>query len=511
MLATYDNVFEPIVVLDLQKRVVHFNPAFAIFTKQPPRILRNIEFLHQLFDALDFDFERWIDQGFLKLELRVSPELQLQHVREKNLVSHVVMRLFPLDLPEGPLVAVAFHDLSIERNLFDKYRQQLDELKATHAQIIQADKLATLGEMTATISHEISNPLTIASGNAEIVEALLELPDLNSQAEGLRAANKNVQEAIERIHTIIRNMKHFLWQNEDAKEYCSLADAVDSAMTWLEKPLEESRVRVEKVVEANDTVVLANRIKLEQVAINLVKNAVDAMTEARTEHPVITLTLTRDAADHALVLRVSDNGPGIPADVRENLFKPFTTTKKLGLGTGLGLSICQKIIEAHRGRIELVDAAAGTTFEVRFPSIEGYSFTRGDKVSRGITAQTGTRILIVDNEPQILNVLTRFLEDEGLHVIASAYPEEALRFLQKMDVDLLLTDLAMPEMTGHEVARTARDQGFKAPIMYMSSSKNMEAYNRDRDALKVVGMLVKPFSRDEVIRTVKEAIGGKRA
>jgi signal transduction histidine kinase len=177
MLSLYDHLFEPMVVLDLQKKVVHFNPAFTIFTKQPPRILKNIEFLHQLFDTKDFDFEGWIDQGFLKLELRVSPELELIHVREANTFSHVVLRQFPVQLAEGTFVAVAIHDLSIERNLFDKYRQQLEELRSTHAQIIQADKLATLGEMTATISHEISNPLTIASGNSELIEAYLEMPE----------------------------------------------------------------------------------------------------------------------------------------------------------------------------------------------------------------------------------------------------------------------------------------------------------------------------------------------
>ena len=509
MLSHYDHMFEAIVVLDLEKKVVHCNPAFFIFTKQPPRVLKSIEFLSQLFDAKDFDLQAWIDEGFLKLELRVSPELELIHVREKDLFSHVVIRQFPVELPEGTLIAIAFHDLSIEKNLYDKYRQQLQELQSTHAEIIQADKLATLGEMTATISHEISNPLTIAVGTTELINVYLEQPDIALVKDELIRANVDIRESIDRIHTIIRNMKHFLWQSEETKEFCSLGEAVSHSIEWLRAPLESGTIKVETLFLTQDSIVLANRLKIEQVIINLVKNAIDAMVEKQTETPTVLIEIRRSSADHFLELRIIDNGPGMPARVKENLFRPFITTKKVGQGTGLGLSIAQKIIESHEGTIELQDVPEGTCFCLRLPPIEGYSFTRGDKISRGLSSKQGPRILIVDNEPQILNVLTRFMEDQGHHVIASAHPEEALRFISKMNVDLLLTDLSMPEMNGRLVAQKARELGHKGAILYMSTSKNAEAYNLDRDTLQIAGMVIKPFSKDEVIRTVKDALGGR--
>ncbi|MBY0517453.1 MAG: response regulator [Bacteriovoracaceae bacterium] len=510
MLSLYDHIFEPLIILNLQKKIVHFNPAFNIFSKQPPRILRGIEHFHQLFESADFDIENWLDQGFTKLELRVSPELQIQHVREKDLRSQVVLRQFPITLEDGTYIAVAFHDLSIEKNLYDKYRQQLEELRATHAQIIQADKLATLGEMTATISHEISNPLTIASGNSELIDAFLEMEDPKAVVPDLRKANNDIRESIDRIHNIIRNMKHFLWQSEDTKEFCSLSDAINNALEWLKSPIESSGTRIETLFRTQDTVVLANKLKMEQVVINLVKNAIDALEETQTKDPTVTIELLRSPEDHALILKVKDNGPGLPEIVKENLFKPFTTTKKVGLGTGLGLSISQKIIESHQGQIEVEPCEVGATFKVRLPTIEGYSFTRGDKVSRGLSSKQGPRILIVDNEPQILNVLSRFLEDEGYHVIASTRPHEAIKFMSKMDVNLILTDLNMPEMTGHDLAKELRMHNDWAPILYMSSSKNTDAYNRDKESMKIAGMLVKPFSRDEVVRTVKDALGSKK-
>lgn len=508
MLTLYDHVFEPIVILDLERKLIHTNPSFNIFTKQPPRVLKNIEFLHQLFDAKNFDLDQWIAEGLLKLELRVSPEIEIVHVREKDATSHVVLRQYPINLAEGTFVAVAFHDISIEKNLFDKYRQQIDELRATHAQIVQADKLATLGEMTATISHEISNPLTIASGNSEMIEAYLESGDVKDFSSEIKKANINIRESIDRIHTIIRNMKNFLWQNEDSKEYCSLSETVQSALVWVKGPIESSGTKIEKRFLDQDSIILANKVKIEQVIINLIKNAIDAMVEARTPSPTIFIEVSREESN-AILITIHDNGPGIPKVMKDNLFKPFTTSKRAGEGTGLGLSISQRIIESHQGQLQCLDTEIGTAFQIRLPTIEGYSFTRGDKVSRGLSAKHGPRVLVVDNEPQILNVLSRFLEDEGYHVIASARPEDALRFISKMDVDLLLTDLSMPNMNGHELAQKARAQGHHGPILYMSATKNAEAYNRDRDPLKIAGMILKPFTRDEVIRTAKVALGGR--
>jgi signal transduction histidine kinase/CheY-like chemotaxis protein len=505
MFKHFDHLFEPLVVLDLKQEIQYFNPSFLNFSKQPPRILRGLKRIDELFVAEGFELKDWMNAGLLKLDLCISPEIKLHHQLTGQL-SHVVLRLFPLTLAEGTFVALSLHDLSIETNLFNKYRQQIEELRSTHAQILQADKLATLGEMTATISHEISNPLTIAAGNSELIEVYLEAEDITALQSELIRANKDVRESLERINSIIRNMKQFLWKSEDEKEFCSLTEITQHSLGWLQSSIEEHSIRVETLFRTQDTIMLANKIKVGQVIVNLIKNAIDALAEAKIESPTITLEILRDPQDHQLILNIRDNGPGVPASIRDQLFSPFMTTKKMGEGTGLGLSISKKIMESHQGALSYLAQEAGSCFQMKLPPIEGYSFTRGDKISRGISSKRGPRVIVIDNEPQILNVLTHFLESEGYHVIASANPYDALRFIQKMDLDLIITDLAMPEISGHELSKRIRELKFKGPILYMSTAKNTEIYNQDKETLKIAGMLLKPFSRDEVVQTIKTAL-----
>ncbi len=505
MFKHFDHLFEPIVVLNLKQEIQYFNPSFLNFTKQPPRILRGLKKVDELFEADGFDLMAWMNAGLLKLDLTISPEVKLHH-KLSSQHSHVVLRLFPLTLPEETFVALSVHDLSIETNLFNKYRQQIEELRSTHAQILQADKLATLGEMTATISHEISNPLTIAAGNSELIEVYLEAENILELQAEINRANKDVRESLERINSIIRNMKQFLWKSEDEKEFCSLIEITQHSLGWLQSSMEEHSIRVETLFRTQDTIMLANKIKVGQVIVNLIKNSIDALSEAKTINPTITLEILRDPQDHQLILNISDNGPGVPENIREQLFSPFMTTKKMGEGTGLGLSISKKIMESHQGALSYVTQESGSCFQMKLPPIEGYSFTRGDKISRGISSKRGPRVIVIDNEPQILNVLTHFLETEGYHVIASANPYDALRFIQKMDLDLIITDLAMPEISGRELSKKIRELKFQGPILYMSTSKNTEIYNQDKETLKISGMLLKPFSRDEVIQTIKTAL-----
>ena len=507
MLKHFDHLFEPLVVLDLKQEIHYFNPSFLNFTKQPPRILRGLTRIEELFEAEHFELREWLSAGLLKLDLCISPEIKLRHKLTTQL-SHVVLRLFPLTLPEGTFVALSIHDLSIETNLFNKYRQQIEELRSTHAQILQADKLATLGEMTATISHEISNPLTIAAGNSELIEVYLEADNILELHGELTRANKDVRESLERINAIIRNMKQFLWTSEDEKEFCSLTEITQHSLGWLQSSLEEHSIKVETNWQTQDTIMLANKIKVEQVIVNLIKNAIDALAEAKSPHPTITLEILRDPQDHQLILNVRDNGPGVSEQIREQLFSPFMTTKKMGEGTGLGLSISKKIMESHQGSLEYVPQTAGSCFQMKLPPIEGYSFTRGDKISRGISSKRGPRVLVIDNEPQILNVLSSFLDSEGYHVIASANPLDALRFIQKMDLDLIITDLSMPEISGRELSSKIRELSYQGPLIYMSTAKNTELYNQDKEKLKISGMLLKPFSRDEVIQTIQKSLTG---
>lgn len=506
--ATFDHLFDPVIAINLKSEIVYFNNQASIFFKLPPRVMKQKNFLIQICDSGDFDIENWLSKALLSFEVQISPEIKLHLPHDPETEYFIIMKLIPVQTENGANFAIVFHDKTVETNLHLKYREQLEELKKTHSQILQADKLTTLGELTANISHEINNPLTIATGNSEIIHEYLKLPDPMSKIALLQRANQTVLDSLERVNQIIKNMKDFLHQNEDVKEYCNLPALIESAVEWVQPAAKKANVTIIKDIQEN-SVALVNRIKIEQVIINLIKNSIDALTETSSGNGEIRIVLTKSDNDQQTYIDVIDNGPGLPANIKNNLFKPFQSTKDAGKGTGLGLSICSKIIESHHGKIEHIDTQNGCQFRIRLPLIEVYSYSRNDPSLSSNKQQK--RILVLDNEVQILNVLNTFIAAEGHVFIGSSDPVDALSFLQKADIDLIVTDFHMPEMNGSEFSYKARENGYTGPILYMTSAKFIDQFNKDKKDLDIDGLIVKPFTRDDVMKAINSTLKSREA
>ena len=501
--SVFDHLFDAVLVVNLKREIVYFNNQATIYFKLPPRLLKQKSNVLQICDALDFDLEDWLGKSLLSFDVMLSPEIKLLLPHDADTEYYSIIKLVPVDSH----IAVIFHDTTVEKTLHLKYREQLEELKKTHNQILQADKLTTLGELTANISHEINNPLTIAAGHSEIIRDLLTLPDLGKRVPRIQLANTTVIEAIERVNQIIKNMKDFLHQSEDQKEYCDLENLVEAAIEWIMPAAKKAGVTIKKEFQKQRSVALVNRIKIEQVLINLIKNSIDAIQDAHIPEGEIVIRLLKSSSDHQTLIEVVDNGPGLSKDLKENPFKPFQSTKESGHGTGLGLSICSKILEAHKGKLQFVDTAKGCHFRLRLPLIEVYSYTRNDRSLMGSKAQK--RILVLDNEVQILNVLNSFMNEAGYVFIGSSDPKDALEFLSKANVDLIITDFSMPIMNGGVFARETREKGYTGPILYMTSAKHIDQYNKDKTELDLEGLIVKPFNKDDVMKTVRLALKSK--
>lgn len=502
----FDHLFDPVVIINQKQEMVYFNNQASIFFKLPPRVLKQKNNLIQISDSTELDLEEWISKALLSFDVLISPEVKLHLPHDPETEYYVIMKFVPVQTSSGSAYAIIFHDMTVEKNLHSKYREQLEELKKTHNQILQADKLTTLGELTANISHEINNPLTIAAGHTEIIKDYLHSADPVVKLKQLQNANQTVSESLERVNQIIKNMKDFLHQNEDQKEYCDLNTLMDSATEWINATAKKANVLISREYK-DSSVALVNRIKLEQVIINLIKNSIDAISESNVDGGMVKLILTKSEADNQTYIDIIDNGPGMPTAIKQNLFKPFQSTKDAGHGTGLGLSICSKIIESHNGRLELVESKEGCHFRIRLPLIEAYSYTRNDKSLTG--SKKEKRILVLDNEVQILNVLNAFIKDEGLVFIGSSDPRRALSFLTKANVDLIVTDFHMPVMNGSEFASKAREIGHTGPILYMTSAKFIEQYNKDKKELDIDGLILKPFTREDVMKSIHHALQSK--
>lgn len=501
--ATFDHLFDPVVVVSQQQELVYFNNQASIFFKLPPRVLKQKNNILQVCDSAEFNLEEWLGKALLSFDVLISPEIKIYLPHDPHTEYYITMKLIPLQTAGGANFAMVIHDKTVETTLHLKYREQMDELKKTHNQILQADKLTTLGELTANISHEINNPLTIAAGHSEIIKDYLSMTTPMNKLPQLQKANATVLESLERVNQIIKNMKDFLHQSEEVKEYCDLSQLVDTAIEWILPTAKKANVTITKEFKEN-SVAIVNRIKIEQVIINLIKNSVDAISDVNLPNGEVKITLSKSETDQQTYIMITDNGPGMPEAIKKDPFKPFQSTKDAGHGTGLGLSICAKIVESHKGRLELIDVPKGCQFRIRLPLIEIYSYSRNDRSLSGSKKQK--RILVLDNEVQILNVLNTFISDEGLVFIGSSDPTDALAFLQKANIDLIVTDFHLPVMNGSEFAYKAREMGYTGPILYMTSSKNIEQFNKDKRDLDIKGLVVKPFTREDVMKTIHGAL-----
>lgn len=496
----FDQLFDPVLAVNAQGELVYFNNQACIFFKQPPRVLKQSTHLTNLCQSDELNLNEWI-QSSLKSDVSISPEIKIS-LNQDETEYFVILKLIPY---ENNFVIV-FHDTTVEKNLHSKYREQLEELKKTHSQILQADKLSTIGELTANISHEINNPLTIATGHCELIRDFLSMPNPEKKIKHMQSAAVTLGESLDRVNQIIKGMKEFLHQNEEKKEYCNLEEVIQSAVNWTSPSTKKTGVVINLDIK-NSAVALVNRIKIEQVLINLIKNSIDAISEAQIPNGEIKITLKKSEGDQQTLIDVMDNGPGMPLSMKENVFKPFQSTKDVGEGTGLGLSICSKIVESHQGKLEYIDSQSGCHFRIKLPLIEVYSYTSNDRSLTSSKKQK--RILVLDNEVQILNVLNAFVYDEGFVFVGSSDPHRALSFLNKASVDLIVTDFNMPIMNGNEFASKARENGFSGPILYMTSSKYIDQYNKDKNDLDIAGVIIKPFGRDEVMKSIKEALRPK--
>ncbi|HLW56689.1 MAG TPA: ATP-binding protein [Bacteriovoracaceae bacterium] len=500
MLNTFDHIFDAAIGLDIKGQITYFNHQAISFFKLSPRLLKQKKYLEEIFRADDFDISEWVDKSLLSFEVNLSPEIQITLFHEP-VTYFVILKVFPVETPEGNRFIIIFQDKTIEHNLHNKYRDQVEELRKTHEQIIQADKLSTLGELTANISHEINNPLTIASGHCELLNEGLSSSDPMAKIDFLKLTATTIQDSLDRVNQIIRNMKSFLHKKEDKKEYCNLLTIIENAHRWV-KGQEKEEITLH-IDNCENAIVLANGLKLEQVFLNFIKNSYDALIESQTKNPTIKISF--ELKDHQVLIHIQDNGPGIPEHLKGDLFKPFSTTKETGKGTGLGLSISAKIIESHQGSIQYIDSPQGAHFLISLPSIEKYSYSRTDFFQ---IDDLKKRILILDNEALILNLMSGFLEETGHYIIGSSSPEEALDLLEKANIDIILTDYTMPSMNGSQFAKQARLKGFLGPIYYMTGSQNIEKYNADKNKYKISGVILKPFHKEEIVRIINSAVKG---
>jgi two-component system C4-dicarboxylate transport sensor histidine kinase DctB len=255
------------------------------------------------------------------------------------------------------------HIMDDLRKTTDEMQRREQELRDKQEQLVQAGKLATLGELTTGVAHELNNPLNNIGLFIGNVIDLIELgsPDKEPCLRHLHSAMQQVRKATE----IISHLRTFGRVASVSREPVSVKQTIERALSLMQEQLRLRDITLELDLCPGATVVIGNPIQLEQVLLNLLTNARDALADSARKAIVITCTMKSGLVEVA----VRDTGPGIPPGLEQRIFDPFFTTKEVGAGTGLGLSITYGIIQDHQGTISVENRPGeGATFLIQLPS-----------------------------------------------------------------------------------------------------------------------------------------------
>ncbi|WP_423409314.1 ATP-binding protein [Heyndrickxia sp. MSNUG] len=258
--------------------------------------------------------------------------------------------------------------------------EDITEQKQMEESMIQTDKLSALGIMASSFAHEVNNPLATINVYAEDLIDRLQADDEDLDEDEMEHYLRKIKENTERCKRITGNLLNFSRKNDWTEDQINVKEMIENSVSLVEHQLKKQRIQLELMMEEELPAVTGDGLKLMQVLVNLINNAVDAMeSEGR-------LLLSVFHKDHAISIKVTDSGHGIPPEAMDKLFDPFFTTKPIGKGTGLGLSVCYGIIQQFGGNIQIDSKPGeGTTVEIQLPAKEFMEV--GDDVSNQIASR----------------------------------------------------------------------------------------------------------------------------
>ena len=397
----------------------------------------------------------------------------------------MAMTISPL-VEEGRVTTL----LAIVRDVTDARRAQ--------AQLLQAEKMSAIGQLVGGMAHEINNPLASILVNMEL---LLQDTQDPTQLETLNSIKLETDRAAQ----IVRNLLTYVRGQGSERQVVDLREAVRGAIALRRNQLLNQQIEVFVDLPSDPVLVWGNTVNLQQVLMNLLVNAEHAIRSDRGRGQVWIRLASQDG--HAVVT-VDDDGPGVPQELLNRVFDPFYTTKPEGEGTGLGLSVSAGIVADHQGKISATQRpGGGARFVVDLPLRPGET-NEGALPVQPHTAPAATparrgRVLLVDDEADIRRSISKFLTRSGWEVDLADSGEEGLRLVRQAEYSVVLCDLRMPGMSGHEFYRRLQSESSPAieRLVFMTGDVLSPEASR---FLKEAGrpVLSKPFT----LRDLKDVL-----
>jgi len=393
--------------------------------------------------------------------------------------------------------------------LEQRVADRMKELTIAQAQAAQLQKMDAIGSLAGGVAHDFNNLLAaitmycdlvadFAETNEKVIKAVDEIRNVAARGAALTrqllvfSRKQIVQPQSIELNVVVNGMLNMLRR---------LIGKNIEIVTQLEKPLRA---------------ICADPGQIEQVVLNLVVNARDAMPNGGTVTITTSNVVLEDdrhtglAAGPHVVLSVTDTGSGMDEATRSHLFEPFFTTKPVGKGTGLGLSTAYGIIKQSKGSIAVTsELGRGATFKIFLPVTET-PLTKPRALSKAPVKTDGATILLVEDDENLRALYKEALERHSYTIITAANGKEALEVISRQGdgFGLVLTDVMMPQMGGFELAQNAAKLRAGLPILLMSGYTNERVNHENQAALQKVHFIQKPFNTDDLVLKIQEVLGG---
>jgi PAS domain S-box-containing protein len=388
-----------------------------------------------------------------------------------------------------------------------------EEKAKLHDQFLQVQKMDSIGRLAGGIAHDFNNILSVIIGFSEI--ALNEL----SGNEDVRDHIKTIQEAGEKAALLTKQLLAFSRKQVLEMKAVSINNTIEN-MTKMLGRLVPANITFEIIPQIQEQKILSDPVQLEQILLNLVVNARDAMPDggllsiktADVEFQETHLLGNEEMKPGSYVMiAVTDTGTGMSQDVTQKIFEPFFSTKGIGKGTGMGLSTVYGIVKQHRAHIFVnSEIGRGTSFEIYFPVAEGVTEEAcEDNIKRDVRGNE--TVLVVDDEPLILKVIVTLLKPLGYSVLEASSGESALWVSENYQgkIDLLLTDVVMPGINGNVLAERLSERRPEINIIFMSGYTD-DAIAHHGVLNEGVVLVNKPIKGYVLAGRIREVLDGER-
>jgi signal transduction histidine kinase/FixJ family two-component response regulator len=394
----------------------------------------------------------------------------------------------------------------------ERLRNCLERIAAAHAEYEElrerathAEKMAALGELSFGVAHNVNNTLTGILGRAQLLLRTKDAEKINSGIEMIVKSAEDGAHIIRRIQDFARRQPSRKFQAVSVADL--MKDVCEMSRPRWEAPGDGAHIRLALVADCTASV-LGDAVELREVLVNVIYNAIDAMPSGGE------IRMSAQESGGRVVLTVSDSGSGMTPEVKSRLFDPFFTTKGKS-GTGMGMAVSFGIIRRHNGSIDVEsEPGRGTTFRIALPvAVEAGATSENTSYgSENSTKVDRLRVLVVDDETAVREVLREALEAEGCEVVVANSGEMALQLYDSRagNLDVVFTDIGMPEMSGWELASEIRKRSETIPLAIVSGWADAISCDA-RQAIKADWVVSKPFDIATIAGIANEVAARKNS